>query len=254
MNVLRSDRVAAVLLLAAAAIGVWIANSPLSEAVLAARDLRVGPAFLHLDLSLGHWVSDGLLALFFLLAAIELRHELQRGELDSVRTAVVPVVAAVAGVALGLVMSPAPAERAREALTPWTNGIVLPLFAFTASLVALPALGPSGLGPVFWAIVVALPLGKLIGIGAGAAIAGRLTDRTAGSVPGTRLPPGDVAVIATLGGVGFTVSLLINELAFADFPDLRTQGTLGVLTGSVAAIVLGIVVTVLRARRVSRLR
>ncbi|MCR2317543.1 Na+/H+ antiporter NhaA, partial [Salmonella enterica] len=51
-----------------------------------------------LDLSIAHWVSDGLLAIFFLVVAIELRHELTHGELDSPRKAVQPAIAATGGV------------------------------------------------------------------------------------------------------------------------------------------------------------
>ena len=65
------------------------------------RDTRVGPAApLHLDLTLGHWAADGLLALFFLVAGIELKREFVAGDLSDRTKAIVPIAAAVAGVAL----------------------------------------------------------------------------------------------------------------------------------------------------------
>ncbi|MCD1275353.1 sodium:proton antiporter, partial [Klebsiella pneumoniae] len=51
-----------------------------------------------LDLSLAHWVSDGLLAIFFFGVAVELQYELTTGELSSVRKALQPAIAAAGGV------------------------------------------------------------------------------------------------------------------------------------------------------------
>jgi NhaA family Na+:H+ antiporter len=152
----------------------------------------------------------------------------------------------IAGVALGLVLSPWAGGRVRHALEPWSNGLVLPLFAFTASLVLIPAVGLGELSPVFWAIVLALPVGKLIGITAGAAIAVRLMpagERRAA------LPLADFLVVALLGGIGFTVSLLMNELAYRGLEAVAAQGTLGVLGGSLIAMLVGTGYTALRSRR-----
>ncbi len=56
------------------------------------------------------------------------------------------VHATIAGVALGLAMAQQPALRTRHALEPWVNGVVLPLFAFSAALVVIPAVAPSRAG------------------------------------------------------------------------------------------------------------
>jgi NhaA family Na+:H+ antiporter len=58
-----------------------------------------------------------------------------------------------------------------------------------------------------------------------------------------------VLVVATLGGVGFTISLLMAELAFRGDAELVASATLGVLGGSLVALVLGGVTTGLVARR-----
>lgn len=365
MAVLRSERLAAALLLTAAALGLVVANSPLGPDALALQHTRI-PV---LGLTLGHLITDGLLAVFFFVAAVELRHELTVGELNSPARALRPALAAaggvlvpiaiylaitagsgtergwpiptatdiafalgvlavfgrglprrvrsfllalailddivaigfiavlftadleigmllaglagagafgalslllrtrvrlaaalamalvavltwwlvlqsgvhptIAGVALGLAMSRPPAGRARHALEPWTNGAILPLFAFSAALVPFPAVGVGELSPAFWGIAIALPVGKLIGITAGGLLA-RPRD-------GTGLATGDLVAAAAVGGVGFTVSLLMNELAFADAV-VADEGTLAVLLGSLVALVTGAVLVNRRAR------
>lgn len=78
---------------------VW-ANSPWAGAYAELRDLTVGPASLHLDLSLGTWAADGLLAIFFFVAGLELKREFVAGDLRDPRRAALPVVAAVGGMAV----------------------------------------------------------------------------------------------------------------------------------------------------------
>ena len=62
--------------------------------------LRVGPAALHLDLTLGTWAADGLLAIFFFVAGLELKREFVAGDLREPRRAALPVAAAVGGMAV----------------------------------------------------------------------------------------------------------------------------------------------------------
>ena len=99
-RLLRSEVAGGVLLIIAAAAGFAAANSPLSEWYLHLRDLHVGPASLGLELSVGHWASDGLLAIFFFMVGLELKREFVTGALRRVSTAVVPVAAAFGGVAI----------------------------------------------------------------------------------------------------------------------------------------------------------
>jgi NhaA family Na+:H+ antiporter len=99
-EILRSETVGGALLLAAAAIAlVWV-NSPWGEAYETLRDTRVGPASLHLDLTLGTWAADGLLALFFFVAGLELKREFVAGDLREPARAALPVAAAVGGMAV----------------------------------------------------------------------------------------------------------------------------------------------------------
>ncbi|OJU42921.1 MAG: sodium:proton antiporter [Microbacterium sp. 69-7] len=150
------------------------------------------------------------------------------------------VHATIAGVVLGLTMAQQPALRARHAIEPWVNAIVLPLFALCAALVAIPAVSAGELSPAFWGVLVALPVGKIIGIAVAGALAQHLL-----RVPKTdRLAGGDLLAAGALGGIGFTVSLLLSELAFSGAPDIRDQATLGVLAGSAISLVIaGILVS-----------
>lgn len=98
LSILRKETVGGALLVGAALIALIWANSPAAESYFALRDMRVGIPALHLDLTLGAWASDGLLAIFFFLVGLELKREILAGELRNPKTAVVPVVAALGGV------------------------------------------------------------------------------------------------------------------------------------------------------------
>jgi NhaA family Na+:H+ antiporter len=158
--------------------------------------------------------------------------------------------ATIAGVALGLVMASRSGGRSRHAIEPYTNGVILPVFAFVAALVVIPSVGPTELSPAFWGIIVALPVGKLIGITAGAWLASRLGRSGTGGIGGSGhpLPLGDIVAVAGLGGIGFTVSLLMNELAWGANSVVADEGTLAVITASVIAAVVGATLTLLRSR------
>ncbi|MDF3048375.1 MAG: nhaA [Pseudonocardia sp.] len=73
------------------------ANSPWGDAYTALGEVRLGPAGLHLDLTLAQWAADGLLAVFFFVAGLELKREFVAGDLRDVRRASLPVAAAVGG-------------------------------------------------------------------------------------------------------------------------------------------------------------
>uniref|UniRef100_UPI00258695FF Na+/H+ antiporter NhaA n=1 Tax=Arthrobacter sp. TaxID=1667 RepID=UPI00258695FF len=103
-TILRSETVGGALLLAATLIALIWANSPLADGYFALRDFRIGPAAWHLDLSLGGWASDGLLAIFFFVAGLELKREFVAGDLRNPARAVVPITAAVGGVLLPAVL------------------------------------------------------------------------------------------------------------------------------------------------------
>lgn len=369
-NLLRTQQFPAVLLLLAAALGILLANLPSYGPIAAVLDAHIAIPGTGIDLSVAHWISDGLLAIFFFQVAMELQYELTRGELNSFRKALQPAIAAaggvlvpviiylliagggatasgwpiptatdiafalgvlavfgkglpaavrvfllalailddiigivfiavlfahdlngvflllalvgvvafgalsrmlpskyarliialmiivgvvvwalvllsgvhatIAGVMLGLAIAQAPSMHARHVLEPWVNGAILPVFAFAAAFVVIPAVAPAELSPAFFGTAVALPVGKIIGIMLFGWIAIKIG--SGGKPPALRLL--DLVAAGTLGGIGFTVSLLLADLAFASDPGVRDQAVLGVLIGSLISVVLaGIVVS-----------
>ena len=98
------DRIAGALLLGATALALVLANSGVSHAYNAIRDFSFGIDALHLKLSVGSWAADGLLAIFFFVVGLELKEEFVAGSLRNLRTAAVPVVAAIGGVVVPAVI------------------------------------------------------------------------------------------------------------------------------------------------------
>jgi NhaA family Na+:H+ antiporter len=134
-------------------------------------------------------------------------------------------------------------------LEPWVNGLVLPVFAFSAALVVIPQVSAGELSPAFWGVLVALPVGKIIGI----SIFGWISLRVGRREGPPALTFTDLLAAGSLGGIGFTVSLLLSELAFAEHPEIRDQATLGVLAGSMVSLVLAGVLVSWRAWHYRRL-
>jgi NhaA family Na+:H+ antiporter len=159
--------------------------------------------------------------------------------------------ATVAGVALGLLTPARPvAGRAvlddlEHRLHPVSSFVVIPLFALANAGLVLGAeqLRDAAASRLTWAIVAGLVLGKTLGIGAAAAAALR---RGLGELP-SGMRSQQIWGVAGLGGIGFTVSLFIAQLAFAD-PGLQSQAKIGIFTGSIASATLG-VATLLALRR-----
>ena len=98
-DTLRAETVGGVLLLTAAVVALIWANT-LSGSYESVREFHLGPASLGLDLSIQHWAANGLLAVFFFVAGIELKRELVAGELRDPKAAALPVIAAVCGMAM----------------------------------------------------------------------------------------------------------------------------------------------------------
>lgn len=171
------------------------------------------------------------------------------------------VHATVAGVALGFMVPVArqSANAAHECLAhrwehrvrPFSAGIAVPVFAFLAAGVTVNGLDGFAAAltePVTVGIVVGLVLGKSIGI--------FLSTRLLTAVTRARLDDSltwtDVFGVAMLAGVGFTVSLLIGELAFGPGPE-EGQMKIGVLLGSVISALVAAVVLGVRNRRYRQL-
>jgi NhaA family Na+:H+ antiporter len=379
-TIVRSERYAAISLAGAAIVGLLLANSVAGPGLIELSHSYIGFPAIDLNLSIAHWITDGLLAVFFFIIAVELRHELTVGELSSVKHALAPGVAAlggvivpaavylliagpefargwpiptatdiafalglialigrglparlrvfllalaviddliailiiavffttdidfialgmaviavylfrflscqarmnknvqaallitvglfawyftylsgvhatIAGVALGLVLQPRLAKKAAHALQPTTNAVILPLFAFVSALVVIPNIAPSELSPAFWGIALGLPLGKIIGITIAGSIVAAVIHR--GEATETIVKGWDLLTISAVAGIGFTVSLLMNELAFENNPLIQDEGVLGVLIGSGISILIGGSLVMWRSRHYRKQR
>lgn len=380
-DALRTETVGGVLLLLAAIAALIWANTPLKDSYATIRDFHMGPAALGLDLSIQHWAADGLLAIFFFVAGIELKRELVAGELRDPKAAALPVIAAVcgmavpalvytlvnvagdgsldgwavptatdiafalavlavigtslpsalraflltlavvddlfailiiavfftsdlnfaalggafaglvvfwlllrkgvrgwyvyvplalviwglmynsgvhatiAGVAMGLMLrcttregeEHSPGEHIEHLVRPISAGLAVPLFALFSAGVTVSggALADVFTQPVTLGVVLGLVVGKAVGIFGGTWLAARFTKASLN--PDLAWP--DVFAVASLAGIGFTVSLLIGELAFADDPALMEEVKASVLVGSLIAAVLASVLLKLRVRK-----
>jgi NhaA family Na+:H+ antiporter len=142
--VLRAETVGGLLLLVGAAAAMVWANSPWSSSYADLRDLTIGPHSLHLDLTLGGWAADGLLAIFFFVAGLELKREFVAGELRDPRRAALPVAAAVGGMVLPAVLYVA--VNARDgALGGWAIPTATDIAFAVAVLAVIGSHLPSGL-------------------------------------------------------------------------------------------------------------
>lgn len=167
--------------------------------------------------------------------------------------------ATIAGVALGLLTrvkqdpgeQEPPAIRVEHRVQPFSAGVVVPLFALSAAGITLTssAVGAIFTNPLSIAIIVGLVIGKPTGVLLGAFVS--VKTRLANLPHGLAWP--DIAAVGVIAGIGFTVSLLIAELALPT-NDSVALGKAAVLVASAIASVLGAIVLALRSRRVSQSR
>ena len=94
------DKIAGALLLGATVLALVFANTAAAPGYTAVRDFTFGIEAWKLDLSVGRWAADGLLAIFFFVVGLELKEEFVSGSLRNPRAAAVPIAAAIGGVVL----------------------------------------------------------------------------------------------------------------------------------------------------------
>jgi len=131
------------------------------------------------------------------------------------------------------------AEWLEHGLHPWSSYVIIPLFALANAGVPISAdsVGDALRSPIAHGVMFGLVVGKLAGITSFTWLAVRLR---LGTLPTEATWRGLVGV-AALGGVGFTVSIFVSQLAFgADGRD--TSAKLGILTASLTAAVLGVLI------------
>jgi len=157
------------------------------------------------------------------------------------------VHATLAGVAIGLAIpmrarqggrSFSPLKDAEQALQPWVALGVVPIFAFFNSGIVLTLASAATLAsPTSLGILLGLFVGKPLGIFGFTWLSVRLGV--------ARLPEsvswGQLAGVAMVAGIGFTMSLFIAGLAFPD-PEAFRSARLSVIAGSLLSAVAGVVV------------
>jgi Na+:H+ antiporter, NhaA family len=152
------------------------------------------------------------------------------------------VHATLAGVALGL-LTPAHPVAGRDVLAelektlhPVSAFLVIPIFALANAGVDVRGgvLGEAFGQQLTWAVIAGLVLGKIVGI---AGVTHLVRWRRWGALPAD-MHPREIVGVAALGGIGFTVSLFITDLAFND-AGLVGQAKVGILTASIAAALIG---------------
>ncbi|MVA76931.1 Na+/H+ antiporter NhaA [Auraticoccus sp. F435] len=166
------------------------------------------------------------------------------------------VHATIAGVVLGLLTRTSPEEgndpvdRWEHFWRPVSAGFVVPLFALMSAgvVVAPSALQAVFTEPVPLGIMIGLVAGKVLGVTGGAWLTARFTRAELAPDIGWR----DVLGISVVAGVGFTVALLVAELAFAGSPELVEEAKTAVLLGSLVAAVLAAVALRRRGRAHAR--
>jgi Na+/H+ antiporter NhaA len=132
-------------------------------------------------------------------------------------------------------------EWLEHLLHPYSAFVVVPIFALANAGVKIPTddIGGAFGNPVIWGVILGLVIGKAVGISTFTltAVALRIGKLPAGVT--TRYVIG----AAALGGIGFTVSLFVTELAFGE-NELGTDARLGVLIASLAAALIGTAILV----------
>jgi NhaA family Na+:H+ antiporter len=172
----KRDRFAAFALMAAVALAMLIANSPLGDAYqrLLLQPVALGIAPLQLTKTVLHWINDGLMAMFFLLVGIEIKRECLVGDLSTLDRALLPAVGAA-------------------------GGMLVPALVYVACNLGRPGL--LGGWPVPTATDIAFALGVL-------ALLGR------GAPPALRIFLLALAVIDDLGAIVLIAILFTDELSW----------------------------------------
>jgi Na+:H+ antiporter, NhaA family len=139
-------------------------------------------------------------------------------------------------------------EWLEHRLHPWSAFVVVPIFALANAGIDVPGsqLSEAFSHRVTWGVILGLVVGKTIGISGATLLAVRLR---IGRLP-QDVTTRNVIGAGALGGIGFTVSLFVTELAYGDaaFAD---QARLGVIVGSITAALVGSAIC-LSDRRVTR--
>lgn len=189
------EKTGGLIVVSAALIGLILANSPARDAFQALAGARVGPTALHLNLTVGQWAADGLLAIFFFVVGLELKNEFTSGTLRSPAKAAIPIAAAVGGMAVpALIYVAVTAWLQPEALSGWA----IPAATDIAFALAVLAIFGSTLPTAIRTFLLTLAV---------------VDDLLA------------IIVIAVFYGSGFSLLFLVGSLAAAGFFALAARAS-----------------------------
>ncbi|MBP5801739.1 Na+/H+ antiporter NhaA [Microbacterium maritypicum] len=234
----RSDVLGGSLLLAATFAALILANSPAASWYESVRDFTFGIPELHLELSIGAWAADGLLAIFFFVVGLELKEEFVAGRLRDPRRAALPIAAAVGGVVVpALIFVLINAGGGADALRGWA----IPTATDIAFAVAVIAVVGKFLPPALRVFLLTLAIiDDLIAI---TIIATFYTDSI--SFPWLILALLPLAGFAALVSKGVRAWWLLLPLAIAVWVCIHASG----VHATVAGVLLGFVVPVTATER-----
>ena len=234
-DILRAETTGGILLILAATAALVWANSPGAATYEDLRDLTVGPSAIHLDLSLGTWAADGLLAIFFFVAGLELKREFVAGDLRDPRRAALPVAAAFGGMAVPAICYVLWNLGPQGALNGWAIPTATDIAFAVAILAVISTHLPSGLGTFLLTLAV---VDDLLAI---TIIAIFYTDRLDfGSLALAILP---IAAFGLLVQKGIRSAWLLIPLAGATWLLIHESG----VHATVAGVLLAFTVPVLRS-------
>ncbi|MGO4338213.1 Na+/H+ antiporter NhaA [Labrys sp. KB_33_2] len=202
--------------------------------------------------SLNIWMLNGAFAILVVLAIMNRRGVtflpayLALGAVLWVLTYLSGVHATLAGVALAFTIplrrkgghehDHTPLHKLEHGLHPWVTYLIVPIFGFANAGVALGGLSLGSLAdPVTLGVTLGLFVGKQIGVFLFAAFAIRMNWAELPANANWRHLYG----VALLCGIGFTMSLFIGGLAYANAPTLLDETKIGVLLGSILSAVFG---------------
>lgn len=231
-DALRQETVGGALLLVAATAGLIAANTGLAQAYDDLKNFVIGPATLHLDLTLQAWAADGLLAIFFFVAGVELKRELVVGSLSRFNQAILPIVAAISGMAVPALIYLAVATGTPGAVDGWA----IPMATDIAFALAVLAVVGSSLPPALRAFL--LTLAVVDDLGAITVIALFFTENI--EVTALLISFGLLAVYAFLQRARVTSWLIYVPLAAAVWVFMHESG----VHATVAGVLLGLLTRV----------
>ena len=234
-DVLRAETTGGLLLIASAAIALVWANTRWSGSYYDLGALAVGPEALHLHLSLDTWAADGLLAIFFFVAGLELKREFVAGDLRDPRRAALPVVAAGGGVLAPAIVYALWNLGSNGELNGWAIPTATDIAFAVAVLAVISTHLPSGLRTFLLTLAVVDDLLAITIIAVFYTTEVHLAWLAAAVVP--------IVVFAVLVQRRIWSAWLLLPLAFAAWTCVHASG----VHATVAGVVLAFTVPVLRA-------